>query len=216
HVQSMAPLRGRKVALVVGNETEGATPETLAGADLVVRIPMAGAVESLNVGVATGISIYELRMRMILTMLTDRIRNSLGRNLGVAAHLARLAFDAQPGEFGELVGAQVVLLMVVVCEHSTPVDQLRRDLGVTEGELAELVRPLRERGYLTGDDEVVTITRDGEQAVAALWTVQERVEDQLCAGFTTAERDQLHALLGRVQQNAIRLRASVAGTTEPG
>ncbi|WP_328603541.1 hypothetical protein OG943_26055 [Amycolatopsis sp. NBC_00345] len=210
HVQSMAPLRGRKVALVVGNETEGVTPETLAGADLAVRIPMAGAVESLNVGVATGISIYELRMRMILTMLTDRIRDSLGRNLGVTAQLVRAAFDAQPGEFGELDSAQVVLLMVVVCERSTPVDQLRRDLGATEDELAELVRPLRERGYLTGDGDAVTITRDGEQAVAALWTVQERVEEDLYAGFTPAERDQLHELLGRVRQNAIRLRAATA------
>ncbi|AJC53426.1 RNA methyltransferase [Streptomyces sp. 769] len=82
HLQAMAPLRGQRLALVVGNETEGVSDTVQALADLVVQIPMAGAVESLNVGVATGISIYELRMRMILTMLTDRIRDSLGRNLG--------------------------------------------------------------------------------------------------------------------------------------
>jgi RNA methyltransferase, TrmH family len=62
----MAPLRGQPVALVVGNETDGISAGVLAEADLVVRIPMAGAVESLNVGVATGISIDELRMRMVL------------------------------------------------------------------------------------------------------------------------------------------------------
>lgn len=59
--QARTPLSGGPVALVVGNETEGVSAEVLAGADHVVRIPMAGAIESLNVGVATGISLYELR-----------------------------------------------------------------------------------------------------------------------------------------------------------
>lgn len=59
--QSATPLRGNRVALVVGNETDGVGPEALAAADHVVRIPMAAGVESLNVGVATGISLYELR-----------------------------------------------------------------------------------------------------------------------------------------------------------
>jgi TrmH family RNA methyltransferase len=60
-VQADTPLRGRRVALVVGNETEGVSADALAAADHVVRIPMAGGVESLNVGVATGISLYELK-----------------------------------------------------------------------------------------------------------------------------------------------------------
>lgn len=59
--QADTPLRGGRVALVVGNETDGVRPDVLAAADHVVRIPMAGGVESLNVGVATGISLYELR-----------------------------------------------------------------------------------------------------------------------------------------------------------
>jgi TrmH family RNA methyltransferase len=59
--QSETPLRGRRVALVVGNETEGVGADALAAADHVVRIPMAGGVESLNVGVAAGISLYELK-----------------------------------------------------------------------------------------------------------------------------------------------------------
>jgi TrmH family RNA methyltransferase len=58
--QAGTPLRGHRVALVVGNETDGVAPDVLAAADHVVRIPMAGGVESLNVGVATGISLYEL------------------------------------------------------------------------------------------------------------------------------------------------------------
>lgn len=55
---------GEPLALVVGNETNGSGEDVLAQADQVVRIPMAGEVESLNVGVATGISVYELIRRM--------------------------------------------------------------------------------------------------------------------------------------------------------
>ncbi len=56
-------LDGRPPALVVGAETEGVGAEVMDAADLLVAIPMAGAVESLNVGVAAGISMYELLRR---------------------------------------------------------------------------------------------------------------------------------------------------------
>lgn len=211
HVQSLAPLRGRKIALVVGNEAKGISAPTLAAADLVVQIPMAGAVESLNVGVATGISIYELRTRMILAMLTDRIRDTLGRNLTVAAHLVRQAFDAHLSQVGDLRSTQAVLLMVLACERSTPLNQLRRDLGIDSAELQVSLTPLRDRGYVTATQDEATITGAGEQAIAALWAVQERVEDNLYAGFTPTERDQLRELLHRIQDNAIRL----TGATGP-
>ncbi|WP_211762876.1 TrmH family RNA methyltransferase [Kutzneria sp. CA-103260] len=68
-LQGSVPLSGRPVALVVGNETDGVADEVLDLADHVVRIPMSGEVESLNVGVATGISLYELRARMALASL---------------------------------------------------------------------------------------------------------------------------------------------------
>ncbi len=61
--QARVALRGGPVALVVGNETHGVSPRALELADQVARIPMASAMESLNVAVATGISLYELRER---------------------------------------------------------------------------------------------------------------------------------------------------------
>lgn len=208
HLQSMAPLRGCKVALVVGNETEGVSDATQSAADVVVQIPMASAMESLNVAVATGISIYELRMRMILTMLTDRIHATLGRNLTLAAHLVRQAFDVHLRQVGDLGSAHAVLLMVLACERSTPREQLRRDIGVDAEELRILLTPLRERSYVTDHQDNIAITHDGEQAIAALWTIQERVEDGLYAGFTPTERDQLQDLLHRIQNNAVHLASS--------
>lgn len=56
----LPPLGPRPVALVVGAETAGIGQEVMDAADVLVAIPMAGAVESLNVGVAAGISMYEL------------------------------------------------------------------------------------------------------------------------------------------------------------
>ncbi len=48
-------------ALVVGNEIEGISKNVLALADEVVEIPMQGKKDSLNVAIAAGIAMYELR-----------------------------------------------------------------------------------------------------------------------------------------------------------
>jgi tRNA G18 (ribose-2'-O)-methylase SpoU len=54
------PLRPAPVALLIGNETDGLDETAMAAADLAVAIPMAGGVESLNVGVATALCMAEL------------------------------------------------------------------------------------------------------------------------------------------------------------
>jgi RNA methyltransferase, TrmH family len=125
--------------------------EILARADLVVQIPMAGPVESLNVGVATGISVYELRMRLVMTMLTDRIRSTFGRELSVTSAFVRSALDAALREAGELNSDQLVLLMIVACERSTDLTQLRKDLAIDAAELGEAHGPLQASGYLRAD-----------------------------------------------------------------
>jgi len=50
-----------RLALIVGNEGAGLSPDSRTRADRLVALPIAAAVESLNVAVAAGILLYELR-----------------------------------------------------------------------------------------------------------------------------------------------------------
>jgi tRNA G18 (ribose-2'-O)-methylase SpoU len=50
-----------RLALVVGNEGAGLSAQARARLDAVVALPIGPAVESLNVAVATGIFLYQLR-----------------------------------------------------------------------------------------------------------------------------------------------------------
>ncbi|HWH52716.1 MAG TPA: RNA methyltransferase [Gemmatimonadaceae bacterium] len=56
-----ATVAPERLALVVGNEGGGLSSMTRTRADRTVALPLSSAVESLNVAVATGILLYELR-----------------------------------------------------------------------------------------------------------------------------------------------------------
>ncbi len=61
---SLADLEGRapeRLALVVGAEGDGLSDRTVAAADVTVRIPMAGGVDSLNVAAASAVAMWALR-----------------------------------------------------------------------------------------------------------------------------------------------------------
>ena len=51
----------KDVALIVGNEVDGISDEILELCDEVVHIPMYGKKESLNVSIAAGIAMYEIK-----------------------------------------------------------------------------------------------------------------------------------------------------------
>ena len=50
-----------KLAIVMGNEGDGLSCETIAKADYVVRIPMSHGVDSLNVAAAAAVAFWQLR-----------------------------------------------------------------------------------------------------------------------------------------------------------
>ncbi len=58
------------VAVVLGSEAAGLTPQWLQAADISVKIPMFGVVDSLNLSVATAVMLYEVvRQRLNRTKL---------------------------------------------------------------------------------------------------------------------------------------------------
>lgn len=53
--------KGRPVVLLMGNEQQGLPDELATACDELVRIPQAGRADSLNLSVATGVMLYEVR-----------------------------------------------------------------------------------------------------------------------------------------------------------
>ncbi|MCK5468701.1 MAG: 23S rRNA (guanosine(2251)-2'-O)-methyltransferase RlmB, partial [Cyclobacteriaceae bacterium] len=59
-----ADLKG-PLAIILGSEEDGISPEYLKLCDELVKIPLAGKIESLNVSVSAGVILYEaLRQQM--------------------------------------------------------------------------------------------------------------------------------------------------------
>jgi TrmH family RNA methyltransferase len=60
------------LAVLLGSEGGGLPDDLLAAADLRVAIPMTGTAESLNLAVAAGVLLYEVRRRTGLPLPLDR------------------------------------------------------------------------------------------------------------------------------------------------
>ncbi len=60
-VNLLKKIKTKKIALLLGAETKGLSSKILKKLDLILEIPMFGKKESLNVAVAYGIAVYQLR-----------------------------------------------------------------------------------------------------------------------------------------------------------
>lgn len=60
-LDELAARRSERLALIVGTEGDGLRPATVAAADVSVRIPMSGGVDSLNVAAAAAVAFYATR-----------------------------------------------------------------------------------------------------------------------------------------------------------
>jgi TrmH family RNA methyltransferase len=207
-LQAAARLQEKPLALVVGNETTGVSHQVLQNADLVVQIPMSSQVESLNVGVATGISVYEFKLKLVLTMLTKYIRTTLGRKVNVAGKLIQAALDTELKKVSDFDGDQIILLMILKCDQVMSLEQARKDTATSEDELQELLGPLLDGGhvqYYENDPATIQLTDRGEHLIAQLWGIIESSEDEILQGFSNQEKKQLVDYLQRIQANCEKI-----------
>ncbi|WP_079710218.1 TrmH family RNA methyltransferase [Paraliobacillus ryukyuensis] len=204
-LQSTLHLEKKPVALVVGNETSGVSEEVLQEADHIIQIPMYTSIESLNVGVATGISIYELRLKEVLTMLAEKIISSLGREVNVTSQLIRRAINVKLKEVSEFTGDQIIFLMVLKRESQMNEEQIEKQFGYFGDELEAFMKRLYEQNLVKKENEEIEITKDGEELLAKLWPVQEKVEDLILQDFTQEDKQALKTYLEKIKQNCINV-----------
>lgn len=207
-VQSIVNLKAQPIAVVFGNETHGISKEVMDLADIKVQIPMTGTMESLNVGVAAGISLYEMKIKMVLSMLTKKIQESLGRNLYSTAKWIRLVFDAKIREATPFNADQAIMLMILKIDSKATKKQLYHDAGISNlVDFDLLVKPLVEGGYVIEIESgsALHITDKGEELIAKLWNIHEHTENVVLEGLSKEERNKLSVLLGRIQQNCEKI-----------
>jgi len=61
-----------KVAIVMGNEHRGISDEMITGVDKHIYIPMRGMIQSLNVSVATAVTLYEVQRQRTLKGMYEK------------------------------------------------------------------------------------------------------------------------------------------------
>jgi TrmH family RNA methyltransferase len=198
HVQSLVDLDERPIALVIGNETTGVCDELLNAADKTVSIPMHRDVESLNVGVATGISVYELKIKWILTMIEKRIKATLGRQVNVLGQHIRTILDLELKQAGSLDSKQVVFLMVLQCDKVMPDEQVMKENGLLEHELVAFLEPLIDQGLVTHEKGKIFVTERTEGILSKLWAIKDRAEQKILSCLNQEENAVFTTLMDRV------------------
>ena len=204
-LQSLVKLDGRPLAIVLGNETHGASAEFEAAADVRVLIPMSGAVESLNVGVAAGITLYELQTQLVLSMLVQKIQSSVARNLRVTADLIRQVFDAKLREVAPISADQAVIMMMLKCEGSLPVEQLIADAGALTVAVQTVVQPLVDLDAIQWEGEQLSLTEKGCEILAKVWPLHALTERLVREGIAEADWQVFEKVLRQMQSTCTQL-----------
>jgi tRNA G18 (ribose-2'-O)-methylase SpoU len=62
------PEKGRRYAIVFGNEVAGVDQRVVHASDLVLEIPQFGTKHSLNVSVSMGVVLWHLRYKMLTSL----------------------------------------------------------------------------------------------------------------------------------------------------
>ncbi len=205
-IQSLISLMDKPIALIVGNETEGVSDEIIKIADSTVQIPMQSEVESLNVGVAAGISIYELKLKQIIGMIEKKIKSTLGREINVAASMIRDVLDKELKKVSDLSSTQLVFMMVLKCDSVMSVLEVQKQFGIPDKEIKLFFEPLiLKRLINTDSSNNLLITENGIETIGKLWTIIENAENKILDEFSEQEKQELKRLIEKLKNKCMEI-----------
>jgi TrmH family RNA methyltransferase len=196
-LQSLLQLKPQPVALIVGNESVGIHADIEKQADFLVQIPMSSEMESLNVGVATGISIYEIKLKQVLAMIEQQIKSSLGRELNVAGMMVQRALDVELRQVSELSSRQVVFMMVLRCDRKMTVEHMCCQFGILEKNVSDFLEPLTHSGLVALEGDTLTLSVAGEEVLGKLWRWWKRWMKRSCRTFLLKKLEHSSAICSR-------------------
>ncbi|PEA54750.1 hypothetical protein CON64_11175 [Bacillus pseudomycoides] len=200
-LQSLLNVNNKPIALVFGNETAGITNEFIENADSLVQIPMSTSVESLNVGVAAGISIYEIKMKEILAMLTEKIQNSIGRNVNLTLTSINNLYNKKIKGISPFAANQIIFLMILNCNNIMHIKEVGEDFVEIQNSVSDFINPLFDNGLISIKEEYISITENGKDTLAKLWPLHDQVENTAFQDFTESEKEQFIKFLSRIRLN---------------
>ena len=201
-MQSFANVQPKPLAIVFGNETNGVSAEVADLADIKIQIPMSKAIESLNVGVAAGISIYEMKIKWTLAMLTKKIQESLGNHLYCASRWGRLVFDAKLKETTPFNADQAIMMMILQCDEISNAEKLSHDAGLSPLiNVQSELKPLIEHGFVLQNGKQLSLSEKGREAIAKIWFIHELAEQIVFHNIPDDEKQRFAQTIDKICKN---------------
>ena len=204
-LQSLASISDRPLALIVGNETNGACEAFLNASDISVQIPMHDAVESLNVGVAAGISLYELKLKQVIEMIESKIKSTLGRELNVGAMLMQRCLDNQLSKLSQIDSLSLIFLMVLKCDQQMTREAIQKQFAILDHEFGPFIENLKKRELLFEDNGVYRISQSGIDLIGKLWPIVEKTESNILNNIAPEDLSAFYKVLNIIQKNATKM-----------
>ena len=206
NIQSMTKFSDKPIALVIGNETNGVSDELIKGADNVIQIPIQSNVESLNVGVAAGISIYELKLKQVIGMIDKKIKDTMGREINVTSMYIQKVLDKKIKKVSQLSSSQLVFMMVLKCDVVMTIEKIKRQFGILDNDIDFFFTPLIDKKLIKiKSSKEVFITDTGIETIGKFWPIIENTEFEILRTLSKEEIDVFRTLLNKIKDTCLEI-----------
>jgi TrmH family RNA methyltransferase len=95
--------------------------------------------------------------------------------------------------------------MVLKRESQMNKEQVEKQFGYYNDRFKEFITPLYIGELIKNKYEEIEITKKGEELLAKLWPIIEKVENIILKGFTQEEKQRLNEYLDRIKNNCLQI-----------